>query len=322
MKLAHCVLGALALAACSSNSANRIDMGGGSQTCTPDGKTQLLASRYAVQALLELHVSVQGGAIVDKDVEGKLILLADVTQNGTSATLSAKQCAIGIPPVPLMGGNKPVQLSASTALVQSVPAVTTTSTLSDTQSCANFNAQAITLTVGTHLANVGSDPLPVFATGGATRLCGNMATTACNPPPSDTGCVCDQEADGKLGATLDAVNVPGYDDVHKVYVDLRTSVTLAGKVYPQGANQATPGPRLVGEVMGLKLEQQVLGCRHVPDPPGTPSECTETDVGAVVAFNPVITPSATTPSPFLAVPVDAAATCDSVAAAAATLFGS
>jgi hypothetical protein len=313
---------AFALAACSNSSSSSMDMGGGSQVCTPDGKTQMLASRYGVQALLEVHVSVQGGAIVNKDVEGKLLLLADVTQNGTMLTMSAKPCAIGIPPVPLMGGNKPVVLSASNALVQSVPAVSATSTLDSMMTCAGFTNTPITLAIGAHLANLATDPLPMFAANNMTKLCGNMVTTACNPAPSDTGCVCDQEGDGKLGATLDAMNVPGYDDINKVYVDLRTSVTLAGQVYPQGTNQATPGPRLIGTVKDLKLEQQVLGCLHTPAPPGSPNPCNDTDVNAVTMFSPVITPSATTPSPFLAVPVDANATCDSVAASAATLFGS
>src|SRR5438477_5500833 len=145
---------ALALAACGSSSSNSMDMGGGNQTCTADGKQQMLAARYAVQALLEVHVSVQGGAIVDKDVEGKLILLADVTQTGTSVAMSARPCAIGIPPVPLMGGNKPVQLSASNALVQSVPAWTTMSTLSGTTTCSDVNAPATTLAISTHLTNI------------------------------------------------------------------------------------------------------------------------------------------------------------------------
>lgn len=313
---------ALALAACGGSSSNSMDMGGGTQVCTPDGKTQMLAARYAVQALMEVHVSVQGGAVVNKDVEGKLVLLADVTQNGTMLSMSAKPCAIGIPPVPLMGGNKPVILSASNALVQSVPSVAATSTLDSTMTCASFTNTPITLAIGAHLANVGSDPLPMFVANNMTKLCGNMVTTACNPAPSDSGCVCDQEGDGKLGATLDAMNVPGYDDINKVYVDLRTSVTLAGQVYPPRANQAVAGPRLIGTVKDLKLEQQVLGCLHTPAPPGTPNACNDTDVNAVITFTPVITQSTNTPSTFIGVPVDGNATCDSVVAMASTLFGS
>ena len=90
------------------------------------------------------------------------------------------------------------------------------------------------------------------------------------------GCVCDQEGDGKLGATLDAVNVPGFDDVHQVYVDLRTSVTLAGKVFR--------GQRIIGTVEGLKLEQHVLGC-HRSNAPGE-RDCIDTETNAVAGFNP------------------------------------
>jgi hypothetical protein len=156
-------------------------------------------------------------------------------------------------------------------------------------------------------------------------LCGGVETTLCastaNPtPPTQTGCVCDQEGDGKIGATLLAKNAPGYMDIDKIDVDLRTSVTLVGQVFPQAAMQAHKGQRIKGTVQGLKLDQNVLGCHRNIAAPGTPRDCTPDEVGVVAGFNPAVTQSVNGSSTFVAVPVGAGDDCNAIKAQESMLF--
>jgi hypothetical protein len=305
------------------------DMKHGLPTCMSDGQTVQLASRYGVLANLLVNVKVTpdcsgASCLVDADAPSSLLLIADVTQTGQMATVTASPCQINIPPVALKGGNAPVQLSAPKALVQSVKAVSSMGTLDSTMTCANFAASPITLVLGANLANVTGDSLPQWMAGGATKLCGGSAATRClsstTPAPTDTGCVCDQEGDAKLGASLDAMNIPAYDDIDKVYVDLRTSVTLTGQIFPPASGQTNPGPRIIGKVGALKLEQSVLGCHRNLAAPATPRDCDDNDTMAVAGFNPAVTQSANGDSTFQAVPLAAGDTCDTLIANQATLF--
>lgn len=324
----------LVVAGCGSSSNNGGDGGadmkhGGIPTCMPDGQNAQLAARYGVQANLDVNVKVTpdcsgASCLVDGDAPATLLLIADVTQTGQMATVTAKPCRIDIPPVALKGGNKPVQLAAPRALVDSVKPVVSMATLDSMVTCANFNATPITLVLGANLANLTSDTLPPFVANNMTKLCGGAAATRCltssTPAPSDTGCVCDQEGDGKLGASLDAMNVPGLDDIDKVYTDLRTSVTLTGQIYPAASGQANPGPRIIGKVGALKLEQAVLGCHRNLAAPATPRDCDDSDTGVVAGFNPAVTQSANADSTFVAVPLSASDTCDTLIANEASLF--
>ena len=131
-----------------------------------------------------------------------------------------------------------------------------------------------------------------------------------------TGCVCDQEGDNKPGATLNAMNVPGLDDLDLLYVDLRTSVTLQGEVFPAASGQTNPGPRIIGTISGLKLDTSVLGCHRT-----STGECMDSDTGAAAALNPAISQSVNGPSTFTAVPLSASDTCDTLVANEAALFG-
>jgi hypothetical protein len=121
--------------------------------------------------------------------------------------------------------------------------------------------------------------------------------------------VCDQEGDAKVGATLAAKNAPGFEDIDFIDVDLRTSVTLSGQVYP--------GQELRGKVNGLKLDQNVLGCHR-----GAPTnrDCMDSETNTVAGFNPAVTQSVNGDSTFVAVPVAAGTTCDQIKAMEATLF--
>jgi hypothetical protein len=319
----------LAVGGCGS-SGGKSDMGadGGSAipVCMPDGKAVALTGRYAVRANLLVNVKVVAGCtgmacIVDNDANAELLLVADLAQSGASAAATVQPCKIVIPPVALKNQPMPVQLTAPDALVASVLPVMSTATLGGASTCASFDAQPITIALGANLTNPSTDTLPNYTAGAnpPVVLCGGAATTACastsHPAaPTDTGCVCDQEGDSKAGATMLAKNAPGFEDIDQIYVDLRTSVTLSGQVYP--------GQKILGKVQGLKLNQNVVGCHRTMGPgvrdcyTGTPSD----EVGVVAGFNPAVTQSLNGDSTFVAVPVAAGTTCDQIKAMEATLF--
>ncbi len=298
------------------------DGGGTMQVCMPDGKSVALSGRYAVRANLLVNVKVVAGCtgsacIVDNDANSELLLVADMVQSGSSVTTTVSPCKIVIPPVALKNQPMPVQLTVPDALIASVLPVSSTATLGGSSTCATFDAQPITIALGASLTNAASDMLPTFSSSATPPvvLCGNNANTQCasttNPTgPTQKGCVCDQEGDMKLGATLGAKNAPGFEDIDLVYVDLRTSVTLSGQVYP--------GQQLQGKVQGLKLDQNVLGC-HRTNAPGV-RDCIDSETNTVAGFNPAVTQSVNGNSTFVAVPVAAGTTCDQIKAMEGTLF--
>jgi hypothetical protein len=322
---------AMFAAACSSESTSpmgAVDMRRGAVTCMPSSDPVVLGARYAVQATLLVSVKFpadcSGAAcVVDDEPNAELLLLGDVTQTGTSATVTVTPCDLTIPAVALKGKNMPLRLSipSGSQLLTAFKPVTATGNLDGPNNCARFSTQPITIALGANLADPTSDPLPGFTLGGmptAVKMCGGSASTACltrtTPAPSDTGCVCDQDADGKLGATLTASNVPGLPDIDKVYVDLRTSISLDGQAFqPSGANK---NASLRGKIGGLKLDQKILGC-HRTSPAG---DCADLDVSTAAAFSPVIRQSPDGDSTFIAVPIDAAATCQTIQDQRNTLF--
>jgi hypothetical protein len=312
------------VAGCGSNGGTDMGSDGGMQmqTCQPDGTAVALSGRYAVRGDLVVNVKVVAGCmgatcIVDNDANAELLFVADLVQTGTSVAATVTPCKIVIPPVALKNQPMPVQLTAGDALVASVLPVMSSATLGGTSTCATFDAQPITIALGTSLANTASDSLPTFSSSASPPvvLCGGAATTACastaNPVgPTDHGCVCDQEGDAKLGATVAAKNAPGFEDIDALYIDLRTSVTLSGQVYPGGS--------IRGTVEGLRLDQNVLGC-HRSNAPGV-RDCMDAETNTVAGFNPAVTQSVNGKSTFEAVAVAAGTTCDQVKAMEGTLF--
>lgn len=312
------VAAAIGAAGCGNGSKSDMgtDGGSGMQVCMPDGKSVAISGRYAVRANLLVNVKVVAGCtgqacIVDNDASSELLLLADIVQSGSSATATVQPCKIVVPPVALKGQPMPVLLTVPDPLVASVAPVSSTATLGGTSTCASFDAQPITIALGASLANTATDPLPNFTSAGnpPVVLCGGAATTSC-ASASQKQCVCDQESDGKLGATVQAKNAPGFEDIDQLYVDLRTSVTLSGQVYP--------GQQIRGKVQGLKLDQNVLGC-HRTMAPGV-RDCNDSETNTVAGFNPAVTQSVNGDSTFIAVPVATETTCDAIKAMEATLF--
>ena len=278
-------------------------------TCIPDGQQVVLASRYAVLARLGVNVKVPSdcmvSCIVDQDTTSSILLLADMTQNGTSVTVSARACRIGIPPVAPPGQTTPTQLTVPDALLASVGAVTATATLGGTTTCAPLISQPLAIVLGARLANPTSDPLPMFSleTVPNIALCDNLAAAPCTTTAA-TACVCDQEGDASAGATVNASGIPLLDNVDRVYLALRSLFSLNGKVFPPLASQQFSGPRLRGEVIGLALEQSPVGCRY-----NSGADCDATITNSIVTFNPRVSQATTTTSTFVGVPVSATFTC-------------
>jgi hypothetical protein len=292
--------------------------GGMVEQCMPDGKAVALAGRYAVRANLLVNVKVVAGCsgaacIVDNDADSELLFITDMTQSGVTVMATVQPCKITIPPVALKNQPMPVQLTVPDGLIASVPPITSSAALGGSSTCASFDAQPITMTLGVSLANAAADALPSFSSAATppVKLCGGSATTPC-ASPTETGCVCDQEGDAKLGATVLAKNAPGYEDIDKLYLDLRTSVTLKGQVFP--------GQRIKGTVEGLRLDQNVVGCHRALSSPQTPRDCVDAETNTVAGFNPQVTQSVNGPSTFVAVPIGAADGCDVVKAQESTLF--
>lgn len=295
------------------------DLATAQEVCTSDGKAVALAQRYAIQARLNVNVKVPSdcageSCILDKDAKAGIILLANLTQNGQSVTVAASTCQIQIPPVALKGQPMPTQLTAPDALVQAVPVVTTTSTIDGPNTCANLDSMPLAIVLGARLAMPATDAVPVFDKGQnpPVKLCGGSATTKCSAA-MDTGCICDQEGDGKLGATVEASGVPALDDVDKVYLALRAAFTLRGQVYPPQVGGS--GQRLKGRVTDLALTQSPVGCHRT-----TGADCDAAISDSVAKLNPKVSQSVNTISTFTAVPVGGNMTCAEVVSQAGTLF--
>jgi hypothetical protein len=296
------------------------------ETCMTDNMPVALAAHYGVKGTLNVHVDVPAGCmgnacLLSTDAQSSILLLADMTQSGQSSTVNVQACHIQIPPVALKGQPMPVTLTASDALVQSVPKVMSTATLSGATTCAGFTSLPIPILIGTRLTNPATDPLPVFMSTAMPPVtyCGGMAGVTCSAA-TDFACICDQEGDSKPGATVDAMNLPALDTVDQVYLALRTVVSLDGMVFPPSSGQPNPGQRIKGKVSGLQLDQSPVGCHETPMGGGAPQDCDATTVGSVAALNPQVTQSPNTPSTFVAMPVPAGYACSDLIANAGTLF--
>src|SRR6185436_15347084 len=97
----------------------------------------------------------------------------------------------------------------------------------------------------------------------------------------------------------------GLTDVDKLYVDLRSSVTLVGEAVAPRAGSTRPG--MIGKVMNMKLDQNVVGCHRGG---ATARDCNDLEIATVAGFSPSVTQSMNSGSTYIAVPLDADATCD------------
>lgn len=315
--------------ACSS-SEQTVDAGGQpdmnhGETCVSDGLKVALAPHYAIKVKLAVNLRVPAGCagdtcIFDADAQAGLLLLADVTQTGTSASLVARACQLDIPPVALKGQLTPTQMYVPDDVMRSVAPVLAAALLEGDTTCAAFSSDLIPIYIGCRLADVVHDPLPAFHASEAppVKFCDGVAAARCDMS-SDLACICDQEGDSKPGATLTAQGIPVLDDIDQVYVGLRVLLQLDGAIFPPLPEQPTFGQRVRGQIRNFALEQSPVGC-HRKGTGGAGYDCDSSTVNAIVALNPAHRQSVNTPSTFVALPVDELLDCDGLKAQADLLF--
>jgi hypothetical protein len=296
--------GVAAVAACGGSAPGRPDAQIFGQQCVPGG-TFDLNGRAAVQGILNVHVNASG--LVEVDTTAQLLIAMDVVQQGTQVSVTAAACAIQIPDVPIQGQGQPIHLEVTQQTVDSVSGVTGSATLSSAdQVCANFKSGTFTIVMGALFdANqITTAPLPEADKTGKFPFCPPSADTPCSLAIG-TNCACDQESDGKPGATLLAYNVPAVN-LDEIYATLRTSFSLDGSVFSSD--------KVEGQI-DATIEQGILGC-HKTD--GT--ECNAGEVGAVENLNPMITQQPGNPSQFRSARVPAGTSCADIVAMQDTLF--
>jgi hypothetical protein len=298
------IVSVLGIAACGGSKPARPDAELFGEQCVPGG-TFDLNGRAAVLGVLNVHVNASG--LVEVDTTAELLIAMDVVQHGTSVNVTASACAIQIPDVPIQGQEKPIHLEVTQQTVDSVAGVKGTATLSSAdQVCADFKSGTFTIVLGAlfDATEIQSAPLPEADASGNFRFCPPSADTACSLAIGNS-CACDQEADGKPGATLLAYNVPAVN-LDQIYATLRTEFSLDGQVFSSDEVQ--------GQI-DATIEQGILAC-HKTDG----SMCTAGEVGAVKNLNPKITQQPGNPSRFRAARVPAGTTCAQIVQMKDTLF--
>lgn len=284
-------LGTVIGACGSGDSGGRPDAKVFGEVCTPGGSFDI-NGRAAVLANLNVHVNASG--LVEVDTTAELLLALDVEQNGTDLTVTAAPCVIKIPEIPLAGQDQPIVFDVPNETVSSVGTVSGTGTLSSpNEVCASLESDQFTLTIGAILDPIETALLPVADENGDFSFCAPTIDTSCDLAIG-VNCACDQEGDGKAGATLRAMNVPAVD-LDEVYVTMRTQFSLTGEVYSSDL--------IIGEI-DAKIEQGILGC-HL----ASGNTCNSEQIGAVKMLNPVITPQLGNPSTFRGVRVPDGTTC-------------
>jgi hypothetical protein len=294
----------LVVAACAEPETRprRPDAGFSREVCQ-GGQPFALGGRFGVLARLNVHINALG--LVDTDAAAEILLLLDVEQQGMDVrVVRSRPCALKVPDVPLAGQDKPVQFDVSQRLIDSIrPVEDKRATLDGTVTCAAFVSEPITLLIGARLSPPTAGTLP------EADAAGNFSV--CQPSQADcydaitNMCACDQEQDGKPGATLGAANVPGVP-LEEVYVNLRATFALEGEVWSSD--------RIEGGV-DASLEQGILGCRKAGN-----VACSAGEVNTIKSLNPKITQSEQDPSTFRAIRVAETTSCTELIASRDMLF--
>jgi hypothetical protein len=175
--------------------------------------------------------------------------------------------------------------------------------LSGTTTCSDFTSDRITLVVGARMDPPDQGTLPEANSMGVFAEC-PPAGSSCELAIGSS-CACDQEGDGKPGATLLAMNTPAVE-LDEVYVDIRTSFSLTGQVWSSDL--------ILGEI-DASLEQGVLACHKANNSP-----CSNAEVSTIKNINPEITQQPGNPSTFRAVRVGDTLTCSELIAMRDELF--
>jgi hypothetical protein len=283
-----------------------IDAPNYAELCVTDQPTFApLTGRAAVLGTLNVHVDA--GGLIMTDTTSKLLLALDLTQTGTQIGVRAEVCNITIPDVPLAGQDMPIHFEIPAATLDSVGTVMGAASLgSANETCTVLDTEPITLVLGARLdpTMLATAPLPSADDSAVFSACAPSPTTACSSA-TGTGCACDQESDGHPGATLIARNVPAID-LDEVYVTLRTTFSLHGKVWSTD---------LVKGKVDATLDTGVLACKLLD---GT--NCGPNNLRTVRTLNPVVTQQPSTPSTFRSVRIPTTMTCAEIVANQSKLF--
>ncbi len=279
---------------------SEIDAGGTvGRQCVP-GQPFDVNGRFGVLAVLNVHVNASG--LVETDTTAELLLLLDIDQQSAEVGVIATVCDIKIPEVPISGQDQPIRFQLGEGLLESVAKVSGLAMLDGDETCAVFSIEPITVVIGARLDPPDQGMLPEANSMGQFTQC--LPAGASCAAGITNQCVCDQELDGKPGATLLAMNVPAIS-IEEVYVNLRTTFTLAGQVFSSD--------EIEGEI-SASLEQGILDCQKASGDP-----CSSAEVGAVKNLNPDITPT-DEPSIFRAKRVEDASDCAALIAIRDELF--
>jgi hypothetical protein len=272
------------------------------EQCVPGGSFDL-DGRAAVLGALNVHVNASG--LVEVDTTAELLIALEVVQEGTHVSVVAEACAIEIPNVPIQGQDQPIVFEVPAETVASVAGVSGNAELSSPdQTCASFESDVFTIVIGAILDPIESANLPAADDDGSFPFCAPTADTTCEIAIG-VNCACDQEDDGKGGATLLAYNVPAVD-LDQVYVALRTRFSLSGEVFSSDL--------ILGEI-DATIEQGILGCRLASG-----AACNGDQVGAVKNLNPVITQQPGNASTFRSARVEPGESCADIIARRDELF--
>jgi hypothetical protein len=236
-------------------------------------------------------------------------LMADITQNGTVANVTGQICKLEIPPVPLQGQD-PLIFTPGPGLIESVKPVMAAGTLGGLTTCSTFKSDTLTVVIGADVTPITAVLPQATSTGGLANYCGQQASTPCDPDPVGTNCACDQEKDGKPGATLLAMNVPGLTDLKEIYAALRTSFKLDGQVFSSDVIRGN---------VDATLDIGVLDCLHVQSATSM-MPCSQGDRAALKGFSPSITQNPQNPSTFRTRKITATTDCSALVTMIPTLF--
>lgn len=286
---------------CANQDAPLPSVDGGIQCDQPFAVTQPdgAPGRYAVKVVQYLHMSSAG--LVEADTIGSAIGWADyVVEPGASeGRMELKLCHLEVPKILIPGQPLASSLELVPGALDYVPPAPAPFTVSGWRTCDTYLTEPSVVLVAARLVNGLEDPLPWDA---ATQTC---------PSEQATGCLFDQDKDGKPAVTFIASNFPALP-VDEIYATLRSWVLMDGIA-------ATPDLLLGTAYFGLEIS--VVGCRIAPLGGGDLRLCNADEADVISQITPTITQNPDIESTFLAVRVDPSTDCGDVISEADRLFG-
>lgn len=256
-------------------------------------------TRFAVKVVQYMHMSSAG--LVETDTIGGAIGWADfvVEPGATSGRMDLKLCHLEVPKIEIPGQPQASSLELVPGALAYVPPAPTGFDLEGLATCDGFVTEPSVVLVAARLVDDLWDPLPSDA---STQTC---------PSELATGCLFDQDEDGKPAVTFIARNFPALA-VDEIYATLRSWVSLDGLV-------ARPDLLLGTAFFGLEIS--VVGCRLSPMGGGDLRDCTPEEEDVIARITPSITQNPDLDSTFLAVRVTPDTGCPEVIERADQLFG-